>query len=185
MLNRIPLGAACVVMLWAATVAAQRGGAAADPITGTWASDGRPLLELKADGVAKGSEVLRRVAQSQTNRPAARNRTGTVLITGANRGLGLEFAKQYATAGWSVIATARNPDAASELRALAAKESRVSIENLDVLDTAAIEALAAKYRGRPIDVLLNNAGVLGDMKLQALGSFDYAEFEEVMAARSV
>jgi NAD(P)-dependent dehydrogenase (short-subunit alcohol dehydrogenase family) len=103
------------------------------------------------------------------------------LITGANRGLGLEFAKQYAAAGWAVIATARNPDAASELRALAAKASRVSIEKLDVLDTAAIKALAAKYRGRPIDVLLNNAGVLGDMKLQALGSFDYAEFEEVMA----
>jgi NAD(P)-dependent dehydrogenase (short-subunit alcohol dehydrogenase family) len=80
-----------------------------------------------------------------------------------------------------VIATARDPDSATELRALAAKNSNVTIEKLDVLDTAAIKALAKKHQGRPVDVLLNNAGVLGDMKTQALGSLDYAEFEEVMA----
>src|SRR5687768_17669291 len=64
---------------------------------------------------------------------------------------------------------------------LAAKNSKITIEKLDMLDTAAIKALAKKYQGRPIDVIVNNAGVLGDMKAQALGSLDYAEFEEVMA----
>ena len=106
---------------------------------------------------------------------------GTVLVTGSNRGLGLEFVKQYADRGWTVIATARNPEDAKELDALATKDSKITIEKLDVLDTAAIKTLATKYQGRPIDIILNNAGVLGDMKAQALGSLDYAEFQEVMA----
>ena len=106
---------------------------------------------------------------------------GTVLITGSNRGLGLEFAKQYAALGWTVIATARSPDSATELQTLAAKNRKVTIEKLDLLDTAAIKALAAKYDGKPIDLILNNAGVLGELDKQRLGSFDYPEFEQVMA----
>ena len=112
---------------------------------------------------------------------AQQGRPGTVLVTGSNRGLGLEFVKQYAEGGWTVIATARNPENAKELRTVAAKNSRITIEKLDVLDSSAIKALAKKYQGRPVDVLLNNAGVLGDMKAQALGSLDYEDFEEVMA----
>src|ERR1041384_6451669 len=86
----------------------------------------------------------------------------TVLITGSNRGLGLEFTKQYAAAGWNVVATARDTAGAKELRELAARNPRVTLEKLDLLDRASIKALAAKYRGRPIDVLLNNGGLLGD-----------------------
>lgn len=86
----------------------------------------------------------------------------TVLITGANRGIGLELTRQYAARGWKVIATARKPSEAAELGALAAKsEGRVSIETLDVTDLAAIDALAAKYQGQPVDVLFNNAGITG------------------------
>jgi NAD(P)-dependent dehydrogenase (short-subunit alcohol dehydrogenase family) len=106
---------------------------------------------------------------------------GTVLVTGSNRGLGLEFVRQYAARGWKVIATARNPEAATELRAIAAKNRNVTLDRLDVEDVAAIKALAAKYQGTAIDVLINNAGVLGDMKAQSSGALDYAEFEEVMA----
>ncbi len=106
---------------------------------------------------------------------------GTVLITGSNRGLGLEFTRQYAARGWKVIATARDPQAATDLRALAANNSNVTVDKLDVEDRAAIKALAARYRGTPIDVLINNAGVLGDMKSQAAGALDYAQFEDVMA----
>lgn len=101
----------------------------------------------------------------------------TVMITGANRGLGLEFAKQYAEKGYDVIATARHPDDAKELKALAAKHKGVVIEKLDVLDTAAIKALAAKYKGKPIDILINNAGVLGE---GSFGSLDLEMFNKVM-----
>ena len=104
-----------------------------------------------------------------------------ILITGSNRGLGLEFTKQYAAAGWNVIATARDLTAAKELRNLAAGNPRITIEKLDLLDRPGMKALAAKYRGRPIDVLLNNGGLLGDMKAQQLGALDYKQFEDVMA----
>jgi NAD(P)-dependent dehydrogenase (short-subunit alcohol dehydrogenase family) len=111
---------------------------------------------------------------------AQQPKTGTVLITGANRGLGLEFVQQYAARGWKVIATARNPGTATELRAIAAKNRNVTVDKLDVEDVPAIKALAAKYKGTPIDVLINNAGVLGDMPKQALGSLDKKEFDAVM-----
>jgi NAD(P)-dependent dehydrogenase (short-subunit alcohol dehydrogenase family) len=120
--------------------------------------------------------LLGAAAVAQPAAPAS----GTVLVTGANRGLGLELVKQYAERGWRVIATARDPAGASELRALAAAAHAVTIEKLDVRDDRAIAALAAKYSGTPIDVLLNNAGVLGDLDDQQLGSLDYAEFEQVM-----
>jgi NAD(P)-dependent dehydrogenase (short-subunit alcohol dehydrogenase family) len=104
----------------------------------------------------------------------------TVLITGSNRGLGLEFAKEYSERGWTVIATTRNPESATELKALAAKYPNLVIEKLDVLDQPGIEALAAKYQGRPIDILINNAGILGDLHGQTVGSLDYATFQQVM-----
>ena len=104
----------------------------------------------------------------------------TVLITGSNRGLGLEFSKQYAEAGWDVIATCRTPERADELKALANKYKKITVERLDVLDQDEIDALAAKYKGKPIDVLINNAGVLGDLEGQTLGTFDYGNFQRVM-----
>jgi len=108
----------------------------------------------------------------------------TVLITGTNRGIGLEFVRQYAEAGWTVIGTARDPAKATELQALAAKHANLSIETLDVADPASIAALAARLDGRPIDVLINNAGTLGDVPKQTIGALDQAEFEQVMAANT-
>jgi NAD(P)-dependent dehydrogenase (short-subunit alcohol dehydrogenase family) len=78
-----------------------------------------------------------------------------VLVTGANRGLGLEFARQYKEAGWQVIGTARKPDAATELQGL-----DVTVVQLDVTDANSIARMAMDLDGQPIDLLINNAGVL-------------------------
>jgi NAD(P)-dependent dehydrogenase (short-subunit alcohol dehydrogenase family) len=86
----------------------------------------------------------------------------TVMITGANSGIGLEFAKQYAAKGWTVIATHRRSDTPPTLAELAAKYKTFRIEKLDVTDEAAALALAAKLKDVPIDVLINNAGVYND-----------------------
>ena len=100
----------------------------------------------------------------------------TVLITGSNRGLGLEFATQYAERSWDVIAIARSPSDDEELKALAAKHKNVTIEKLDVTDMAEIDTLAAKYKGKPIDLLLDNAGVLGGGPERSLGNFSQERF---------
>lgn len=90
----------------------------------------------------------------------------TVLVTGANRGIGLELARQYTALGWRVIGTARKPGEAIELNALAAASGgKVVVEALDVLDLTAIDGLASKYAGQPVDILFNNAGVTGGGKI--------------------
>jgi NAD(P)-dependent dehydrogenase (short-subunit alcohol dehydrogenase family) len=83
-----------------------------------------------------------------------------------------------------VIATARSPDAAEDLHALATEHPRVAIEYLDVTDHPGIDSLARRYHGRPIDVLINNAGVLGDRDLQRLDTLDFDEFQAVMAVNT-
>lgn len=101
-----------------------------------------------------------------------------VLITGANRGIGLEFARQYAERGWLTLATTRDPAAAKELNELAGKHRNLIIEKLDVADHPGIDALAAKYKDQPIDVIINNAGLMqGPDRGQMVGTIDYAEFE--------
>jgi NAD(P)-dependent dehydrogenase (short-subunit alcohol dehydrogenase family) len=80
----------------------------------------------------------------------------TVLITGANRGLGLEFARQYAADGWRVIATSRDPDKADALKALG---PRVAVHRLDVADLAATAALGRTLAAETIDVVIANAGI--------------------------
>ncbi|MDE2655265.1 MAG: SDR family NAD(P)-dependent oxidoreductase, partial [Gemmatimonadota bacterium] len=86
----------------------------------------------------------------------------TVLVTGSNRGIGLEFAKQYADRGWTVIATHRRDTTPDTLAALEEQYPQVRAEKLDVTDHASIDALAEKLDGMPIDVLINNAGITGD-----------------------
>ena len=110
----------------------------------------------------------------------------TVLITGSNRGIGLEFTKQYAELGWTVIATSRSPADDVELQSLAEKHSNVTVETLDVTDHAQIEALADKYKDTPIDVLLNNAGILGGgREVQTIGNIDFESMEQVYKTNAV
>ena len=112
---------------------------------------------------------------------AERASAETVLITGANQGIGLEFAKEYAARGWTVIATHRRTTAPEELTKLAAQYPKLRVERMDVTDAAQIEALGAKLKGMPIDVLLNNAGLVrtdpldkpGGNQDQMFGTLDY------------
>lgn len=108
-----------------------------------------------------------------------------VLVTGANRGLGLEFARQYAAAGWRVFACCRKPADAAGLQAVASpSQGRVTVHALDVADHSQIDRLAAELRGQPIDVLLNNAGVYGPNKM-FLGQIDYRTWAEVFAVNTM
>ena len=113
----------------------------------------------------------------------------TVLITGANRGIGLEFTRQYAEDGWTVIACCRYPDGegAEDLRAIAARANgQVMIEAMDMLDHGSIEVVARKYKGKPIDILINNAGIIGPVPIQDhldaqhFGTIDYEVWDQVV-----
>ena len=100
----------------------------------------------------------------------------TVLITGANRGLGLEYARQYADDGWRVIATCRVPETAMELTRI---RGGVEIRALDIGNQEQILALANSLRKEAIDLLLNNAGIYGP-RPSRLGNIEYDTWESVM-----
>lgn len=108
----------------------------------------------------------------------------TVLVTGANRGLGLEFTRQYAARGWRVLATCRDPAGAADLAALAAGQPAVTLERLDVTDHAGVDRLAAALAGRPLDLLLLNSAFLGPQAGQTCGALDYGLFERSFAANA-
>ncbi|MCO6429122.1 SDR family oxidoreductase [Nitrosomonas communis] len=96
-----------------------------------------------------------------------------VLITGSNRGLGLEWCRQYAQAGWRVFATCRFPAQADELQQLESDSSALTRHRLDVTDPAQIDALAAELANTPIDLLINNAGVYFEKYVRPDQATDY------------
>jgi len=109
----------------------------------------------------------------------------STLITGANRGLGLEFARQYLADGWQVYAACRNPASASELRRMAEDSGgRLRILAMDVTDPPSIQAAADDLDGQAIDLLLNNAGIIGP-RGQTIGNIDYKAWAEVFAINTM
>ena len=100
----------------------------------------------------------------------------TVLITGANRGIGLEFTRQYAAAGWRILAGCRCPGSADDLRGL---KGDIAIHALDVADTGSVSAAKAAIGSEPIDLLINNAGVIGQ-RAGKLGNVDYADWNDTL-----
>lgn len=119
----------------------------------------------------------------------------TVLITGANSGIGLEFTRQYAAKGWTIIATHRRSSVPKSLADIAAKYGKLRIEQLDVTSVDQVQALAKKLANVPIDVLINNAGVYndrsscapedegcpGDWTTQTFGKMRFDLFDTIMA----
>jgi NAD(P)-dependent dehydrogenase (short-subunit alcohol dehydrogenase family) len=109
----------------------------------------------------------------------------STLITGANRGLGLEFARQYLADGWQVYAACRDPASASGLHRLAEQaDDKFQILAIDVTDPLSIHAAAAELDVQPIDLLLNNAGIIGP-RGQTIGNIDYQAWAEVLAVNTM
>jgi NAD(P)-dependent dehydrogenase (short-subunit alcohol dehydrogenase family) len=102
----------------------------------------------------------------------------SVFVTGASRGLGLEFVRQYQAAGWNVVAACRDPSNAADLAALA-----VETVTLDLSDSGSIARAAETLAGRSFDVLLSNAGVMGEG--QQFGRLSEAEWEQVFYVNSI
>jgi NAD(P)-dependent dehydrogenase (short-subunit alcohol dehydrogenase family) len=111
----------------------------------------------------------------------------TVLITGANSGLGLEFARQYAAKGWTVIATHRRDEVPATLAELLSTHDNVRVETLDVANEAQVFGVAEKLRGQAIDVLINNAGIFcfcdwmdDSYNGQRFGTLSWKDFGAIM-----
>ncbi len=109
---------------------------------------------------------------------------GTALITGSDRGIGFALVQEFERRRWQVIATTIDPAKATDLNAFAKAHPRVTVEKLDVTDTAGIDALAVKLKDRPIDALVNNAGIAGTFDGQLLEKLDQDEFIRVLRVNS-
>lgn len=107
-----------------------------------------------------------------------------VLITGANRGIGLEFARQYAANGARVFACCRAPDKATDLQALAKAHDNITVHALDVKSNESVAALKAELGDTPLDHLINNAGVMGG-KNQSLNNIDFGEWRACFEANTL
>ncbi len=109
----------------------------------------------------------------------------TILITGANRGIGFELTQQYAEAGWRVIACCREPDKAQGLDGVRNDyREQVSIHRLDVTNSEPIKALATSVEDTPIDILLNNAGIYGQRD-DSLGNIDEDKWLETFRVNTI
>lgn len=110
----------------------------------------------------------------------------TILITGANRGIGLELTRQYAADGWTVHACCRSPENARDLNKLAAKSGGViQVHLLDVTHGIERESLAAQLQGEPIDILLNNAGISGGWNGQGFGQSNLKTWENAFLINTI
>jgi NAD(P)-dependent dehydrogenase (short-subunit alcohol dehydrogenase family) len=105
----------------------------------------------------------------------------TVLVTGANRGIGLALAAAYAARGDAVIATARSPEKSSALNELARDNGHIRIVALDVTDEAALQRLSASLKAEPVDIVICNSGIMGSRGGTDAAGYDAAEWARMMA----
>ncbi len=104
------------------------------------------------------------------------NFTSSVFITGSNRGLGLEWARQYAQDGWRVYATCRYPEDALDLHHLARKYPKVTVHRLDVTRIEDIRSIQWELENHTIDILVSNAGIYLDKSQSGVGSFRFDDW---------
>jgi NAD(P)-dependent dehydrogenase (short-subunit alcohol dehydrogenase family) len=119
----------------------------------------------------------------------------TLLVTGANRGLGLEFVRQYAQDPVTILATCRTPEKADALQALAATHKNITIHRLDAADPESMRHLVRQLGKTPLDILINNAGILSGRDgvftpsvadpSQTLGSLDSKAWEKVLWVNTI
>ena len=138
---------------------------------------GRILLAVMASGYLLIGPIS--FAAETTGNRAINNPPATILVTGANRGIGLALARYFHQHGFSVIATARKPNEALELKTIG-----VETLQLDITDPASIAALKSDLSGRPIDILLNNAGIKGH-SATALDDLDIEQLKTTFDVNSL
>ncbi|QOJ23685.1 MAG: SDR family oxidoreductase [Gammaproteobacteria bacterium] len=110
----------------------------------------------------------------------------TLLITGANRGIGLEFVRQYAADGWHVLACCRKPATADTLNRLTSQHpDQITVHALDVTDHQQIAQLANALSGQSIDLLINNAGVYPPARGDTFGRTDYAAWQHALEVNTM
>jgi NAD(P)-dependent dehydrogenase (short-subunit alcohol dehydrogenase family) len=107
-----------------------------------------------------------------------------ILITGANRGIGLELTEQFAKDGWQVLACCRNPADAGQLQALSERDPAIELHALDVTNYEQMASLADQLGNRPIDILLSNAGIYGS-KGVGFGEVDAQEWRQVLEVNTI
>ncbi|MBE0597840.1 MAG: SDR family oxidoreductase [Desulfuromonadales bacterium] len=108
----------------------------------------------------------------------------TILITGANRGIGLELTRQFAAAGWRVFATCRRLQQAPELAAVAASNPQVSLHPLEVTDPESIRSLQQELGEVPLDLLFHNAGIIGSQR-QGFGEAEAEPWLQAFRVNSI
>ena len=109
----------------------------------------------------------------------------TILVTGASRGIGLEFCRHYAKSGCQVFACCRTPGSAHALVRLARQYPDIRMITLNVSDQDAVSQLAADLSDTAIDILINNAGVYGDDRSSGFGQLDYQCWQDVLAVNTL
>ena len=108
----------------------------------------------------------------------------SILITGTNRGIGLEFVKHYLKNNEKVIATCRNRNSAKDLLELENTTNNLSLVELDVSNPNSINNFTSKIAGLPIDTFISNAGVSGPRNIE-FGNFDAKEWLDVFNINTI
>ncbi len=109
----------------------------------------------------------------------------TILITGANRGIGLELTRQFSESGWQVLACCRNPENAEDLTKITMDNLAVEVYPLDVTDYEQLAGLALQLKDKKIDILLSNAGIYGPRAMGIFGQVEAGAWRQVLETNTI